>query len=126
MRLQHPGRRGLGLVFSVASALWWPWLLQVKHIAQLVRDCGKALAARCKDDALQDMSACFPRRTPPLSFDGVTANHVDEFCAHISSGCDKILGPYLASVESNIMQVRDITHRPAHHTGRCLTCSRDV
>ena len=84
----------------------------MKHLAQLVRECGANLASRCKDDSIKDMTCCFPRKTPALSFDGVTANYIDEFCSRISRGCDGILEPYLATVESNIIQVYELAQSP--------------
>jgi len=85
---------------------------QIKGMAQLIRDCGAALSKRCKDESLKALSACFPHRTPALTFEGVTANHVDELCSFIGRSCDKILAPYLDTVESNIINVYRLAQAP--------------
>lgn len=82
---------------------------QLKQYGSIVRDLGNVLAKRCKDDSLKALPTVFVVRNPPLSFDGVTSNHMEEACQRIASGCDMVLMPYVDTLKGNLEKVSTVS-----------------
>ena len=80
----------------------------LKQFGSIIRDVGGVLARRCKDDALKTLPTVFNVRNPPLSFDGVTSNHMEEACQKVSAGCDIVLMPYVDTLKSNLQKVSTV------------------
>jgi len=80
----------------------------LKQFGSIIRDVGGVLARRCKDDSLQTLPTVFCVRNPPLAFDGVTSNHMEEACQMVSAGCDMVLMPYVDTLRGNLQKVSTV------------------